>query len=83
MGCWYAEIEEGVISGIMAPMMEGTITVTINSDGTQLIELDCVDDQGYKITGKITDGPSVSSAQRLAAGSKSHRTMRIAKSVVR
>lgn len=83
MGCWYAEIEEGVISGVMAPMMEGTVTVTLNSDGTQLIELDCVDDQGYKITGRITDGPSVSSAQRLAAGSKSHRTMRIAKGVVR
>lgn len=58
MGCWYAEISEGAISGVMAPMMEGTITVNFNEDGTQTFVFDCVDDLGNEITGSVSGAPA-------------------------
>nr|MBR2110747.1 hypothetical protein [Alistipes sp.] len=53
-GSWYAELEDGAATGLMAPLTEGTVTVTLNSDGTQTYTLDCLDDQGHKITGSVT-----------------------------
>jgi len=68
-GTWYAELEDGEISGKMVPLMEGTITVTFNSDGSQTFEFDCRDDQGYKITGTVTGNPG-SSGYAAAMGGK-------------
>ena len=56
-GSWYAELEGGAATGVMAPLTEGTVTVTLNSDGTQTYTLDCTDDQGNKITGSVTANP--------------------------
>ena len=56
-GSWYAELEGGVATGVKAPLTEGTVTVTLNSDGTQTYTLDCLDDQGNKITGSVTASP--------------------------
>lgn len=56
-GSWYAEIEDGSVSGIMAPLTDGTITVTYNGDGTQTFAFDCRNDLGYKITGTVQGAP--------------------------
>ena len=56
-GSWYAELEGGAPTGVMAPLTDGTVTVTLNSDGTQTYTFDCADDQGNKITGSVTASP--------------------------
>lgn len=56
-GSWYKELEGGSVSGIMAPLTDGTITVTYNGDGTQTFEFDCRNDLGYKITGTVQGAP--------------------------
>ena len=56
-GSWYAELEDGSVSGIMAPLTDGTITVTYNGDGTQTFAFDCRNDLGYKITGTVQGAP--------------------------
>ena len=56
-GSWYAEIEDGVATGTKAPLTEGSVTVTLNGDGTQTYTFDCVDDQGNKVTGSVTATP--------------------------
>ncbi len=56
-GSWYAELEDGYATGVKAPLTEGTITVTLNSDGTQTYTFDCTDDIGNKITGSVTATP--------------------------
>ena len=53
-GSWYAELEGGAASGVMAPLTEGTVTVTLNSDGTETYVFDFKDDRGNKITGSVT-----------------------------
>ena len=84
-GTWYAELEDGEISGKMVPICGGTITVTLNGDGTETYTFDCEDDQGYKITGSVTANP-YSSGYALSKGAqpkaKSY-TMQLPKSVVR
>lgn len=83
-GSWYAEIEDGSVSGVMAPLMEGTITVTLNADGTETYTFDCKDDQGYKITGTVTANP-YSTGYALNKGANKSKTyrMQLPKSVVR
>lgn len=70
-GTWYAEIKDGEISGKMVPLVEGTITVTFNSDGSQTFEFDCRDDQGYKITGTVTGNPGSSGYAAEIGGKRS------------
>lgn len=84
-GSWYAELEGGVATGVMAPLTEGTITVTLNGDGTQTYTFDCTDDIGNKITGSVTATP-FSSGYALSKGaeqkSKSYK-IELPKRVVR
>ena len=84
-GSWYAELEDGAATGVKAPLTEGTVTVTLNGDGTQTYTFDCTDDQGYKITGSVTANP-YSSGYALSKGaqpkSKSY-AMQLPKSIVR
>jgi hypothetical protein len=54
VGCWYAELIDGEIGGAMAPIADGTITVTAGDNGAMTIAYDCVDDNGNKITGSVT-----------------------------
>ena len=54
VGCWYAELIDGAIGGAMAPIADGTITVTAGDNGAMTIAYDCVDDNGNKITGSVT-----------------------------
>lgn len=54
LGCWYAELAEGVIGGAIAPIADGTITITAGENGAMTIAYDCVDDNGNKITGSVT-----------------------------
>lgn len=82
-GSWYAELTNGEVSGVMAPLMEGTITVVLNDDGTQTYTFDCKDDQGYKITGTVT-GSEYSTSYALSAQPKSKSyTIQLPKRVVR
>lgn len=53
MGCWYADLADGNIGGAMAPIVDGTITVTAGENGAMTIAYDCVDDNGNKITGSV------------------------------
>lgn len=69
-GSWYAELVEGAATGVMAPLTEGTVTVTLNSDGTQTYTFDCADDQGNKITGSVTASPYAESSALSANKSK-------------
>ena len=84
-GSWYAELEGGSATGVMAPLTEGTITVTLNGDGTQTYTFDCTDDMGNKITGSVTATP-FSSGYALSKGaeqkSKSYK-IELPKRVVR
>ena len=68
-GSWYAELEGGSVAGVMAPLTEGTVTVTLNSDGTQTYTFDFKDDRGNKITGSVTANP-FSSGYALSAQPK-------------
>ena len=54
VGCWYAELIDGGIGGAMAPIVDGTITITAGDNGAMTIAYDCVDDNGNKITGSVT-----------------------------
>ena len=54
VGCWYAELADGDIGGAMAPIVDGTITITAGANGAMTIAYDCVDDNGNKITGSVT-----------------------------
>lgn len=56
-GSWYAELEGGSATGVKAPLTEGTVTVTLNGDGTQTYTFDCKDDMGNKVTGSVTATP--------------------------
>ncbi len=84
-GSWYAELEGGSATGVMAPLTEGTVTVTLNDDGTQTYTFDCTDDIGNKITGSVTATP-YSSGYALSKGaeqkSKSYK-IELPKRVVR
>ena len=84
-GSWYAELEGGSATGVMAPLTEGTVTVTLNDDGTQTYTFDCTDDMGNKITGSVTATP-YSSGYALSKGaeqkSKSYK-IELPKRVVR
>lgn len=54
VGCWYAELADGGIGGAMAPIVDGTITITAGENGAMTIAYDCVDDNGNKITGSVS-----------------------------
>lgn len=54
VGCWYAELTDGMIDTAMAPIVDGTITITAGENGAMTIAYDCVDDNGNKITGSVT-----------------------------
>ena len=68
-GSWYAELEGGSVAGVMAPLTEGTVNVTLNDDGTQTYVFDFKDDRGNKITGSVTANP-FSSGYALSAQPK-------------
>ncbi len=75
-GSWYAELEGGAASGAMAPLTEGTVTVTLNGDGTQTYTFDCKDDEGNKITGSVTATP-FSSGYALSKDAKKNKSYKI------
>ena len=84
-GSWYAELEDGEVAGVMAPLMEGTITVTLNADGSQTYVFDCKDDMGNKITGTVTANP-YSTGYALSKGAEKNNktyTIQLPKRVVR
>ena len=84
-GSWYAELEDGEVAGVMAPLMEGTITVTLNADGSQTYVFDCKDDMGNKITGTVTANP-YSTGYALSKGAEKKNktyTIQLPKRVVR
>jgi len=83
-GSWYAEIEDGEVAGAMAPLMEGTITVTFNADDSQTYVFDCKDDMGNKITGTVTANP-YSTGYALNKSTKKNKTytIQLPKRVVR
>ena len=85
MGSWYAEIEGGYVTGEMAPLVEGTITVTFNADDSQTYVFDCKDDMGNKITGTVTANPySTGYALNKSAEKKNKTyTIQLPKRVVR
>lgn len=64
-GTWYAEVDGGNISGAYAPIVDGTVEVVFNGDGSKTVVLDCVDDLGNKITGTASCAPA---AETLSAG---------------
>lgn len=55
-GTRYMHYEEGRyrVMDLLAPAVEGTTTIQKNDDGTYTINMDFVDDAGYKITGSWT-----------------------------
>lgn len=54
VGCWYAEVENNKITGDKAPLIDGTIEIVSNADGSVTFTFDCVDDAGNKISGSVT-----------------------------
>lgn len=53
-GSWYEVIDgNGNPTYEVAPIVDGTITVQSNDNGTKTITLDCVDDAGFRITGTV------------------------------
>lgn len=54
VGCWYAEVENNKITGDKAPLIDGTIEIVSNADGSLTFTFDCVDDAGNKISGSVT-----------------------------
>ena len=83
MGSWYAEIEDGVVSGNMAPLVGGTINITINDDGSNTITLDCVDDLGYKITGTVNAMPYAGALSVSKDTTKPYKSLKLQKSDIR
>ena len=81
-GSWYAEIEDGVATGVMVPLTGGTITVTFNDDGSQTFVLDCTDDSGNKITGSVIGVPFSSQYAYSATPRNAHRNISFAKPVL-
>lgn len=79
VGCWYAELTEGMIDTAMAPIVDGTITITAGENGAMTIAYDCVDDNGNKITGSVTADAYAGgySAKALSAkAKKSHMSVK-------
>ena len=69
-GCWYTDIDYAAGSGNMAPIVDGTINVTFNEDGTKTFTFDCVDDAGHKITGSVTTEPEATTFATQSKGEK-------------
>lgn len=82
-GSWYAEIEGGYVSGNMAPLVGGTINITINDDGSNTITLDCVDDLGYKITGTVNAMPYAGALSASKDTTKPYKSLKLQKSYIR
>ena len=82
-GSWYAEIEGGYVSGNMAPLVGGTINITINDDGSNTITLDCVDDLGYKITGTVNAMPYAGALSVSKDTTKPYKSLKLQKSDIR
>ena len=79
VGCWYAELADGDIGGAMAPIVDGTITITAGENGAMTIAYDCVDDNGNKITGSVTAdayADSYSAKALSAQAKKSHMSVK-------
>lgn len=55
-GSWYAVLKDGAINYQMAPIMDGSIDIVLNEDGSNIFTFNCVDDAGYKITGSVISG---------------------------
>lgn len=54
-GSWYAVLKNGGIDYQMAPIMDGSVDIVLNEDGTTSFTFDCVDDAGHKIKGTISE----------------------------
>lgn len=54
-GSWYEVIgDDGYPTYEVAPIVDGTINVRSNDNGSKTITFDCVDDAGFHITGSVT-----------------------------
>lgn len=52
---WYMSVTEGEEDGnSYAPLVDGTVTISNNEDGTYTVVFDMYDDLGHKISGTIT-----------------------------
>lgn len=86
VGSWYAELEDGYVSGNMAPLVDGEITFTFNDDGTRTLTLNCVDDLGNKITGTVVCNPYSSAYAAKAANAtkqKKSYSLKVGKNPIR
>lgn len=54
-GSWYAVLKDGGINYEMAPIMDGSVDIVLNDDGTTSFTFDCVDDADHKIKGTISE----------------------------
>ena len=67
----------------MAPLVGGTINITINDDGSNTITLDCVDDLGYKITGTVNAMPYAGALSVSKDTTKPYKSLKLQKSDIR
>ena len=79
LGCWYTVLEEGALTGTYAPLVEGSIDISHEADGTVTFTYDCVDDAGNKVVGTINayDLYAEEEAMALNAQPKSKKSAKI------
>lgn len=77
VGCWYLEIENGELTGVYAPLAEGSINISREADGTVTFTYDCVDDAGNKVAGTINASELSAEAMALNAQPKSKKSAKI------
>lgn len=66
VGCWYLVIENGELTGTYAPLVEGSIDISREADGTVTFTYDCVDDAGNKVVGTINAYDLYAEAEAMA-----------------
>ena len=77
VGCWYLEIENGELTGVYAPLAEGSIDISREADGTVTFTYDCVDNAGNKVAGTINASELSAEAMALNAQPKSKKSAKI------
>lgn len=63
-GSWYMTCEEGYMDGMAyAPLLDGTISIMKNDDGTYLFNFTCYDDHDNMVSGSITAAGEIIDAE--------------------